>query len=308
LDVTNKRRFSEGMDYEWNPGQGDPRMSVYQHTYPDTPQAAMNMLMLQNQDAEALTGVKSFSGGLSGEAYGEVAAGIKGMIDAAALREMSILRRMAKGITDIGVKIASMNAVFLSEEETVRVTNKRYVKIRREDLKGNFDIEVDISTPEIDERKAADLVMMLQTMGPNMEPKMSYNILSEIADLKRMPELAENLRNYEPQPDPFAEQMKELELQLKQLEIQKIQSEIAKNMADAQKKTAEAEATDLEYVENETGTTHARNLENLAEQGRSNQNLEVTKSLLKTRKPEESRPEVEAAVGFNALTDSNPML
>lgn len=93
------------------------------------------MLNLQNQEAEALTGVKSFGGGISGEAYGDVAAGIRGVLDAASKREMAILRRLAKGMEEIGTKIAAMNAAFLSEEETVRITNDEFVTVKREDLK-----------------------------------------------------------------------------------------------------------------------------------------------------------------------------
>jgi hypothetical protein len=305
LDVTNRRRYDDGRDYEFNPGNGDPRMSVYQHQYPELPNSALTMTQVQNQEAEALTGVKSFSGGLSGDAYGDVAKGIGGMMDAAALREMNILRRLAKGMIDIGRKIASMNAVFLSEEETVRVTNKKFVQVRREDLKGQFDLILDISTPEVDERKAQDMGFMLQTMGPNMDPAMSQLILADIAELKRMPTLAESIRTYEPKPDPFTEKMKELEMAKLEAEIAKIESETQENMADAQKKSSEADLKDLEYVENETGTSHARDLDRAGSQARANQDLEVTKSLLKAKKPEEREPDVAAAVGYNEIVDQS---
>jgi len=303
LDVVNRRRFERGLDYEFNPGNGDPRLSIYQHTYPEIPNSALTMMQLQNQDAEALTGVKSFSGGISGNAYGDVAAGIKGMLDAAAKREMNILRRLAKGVQDIGTKLAAMNAVFLSDREVVRITNKKFVEIKREDLKGNFDIIIDISTPEVDAAKAQDMGFMLQTMGPTMAPAMSQMILADIADLKRMPELAEKIRTYQPQPDPFEEQMKQLQLAKIQKEIAKLDSEIAKNNAEAAKKNSEKDAIDLDFVENENGTNHARGLQKQSEQARSNQDLEVTKAFLKTRKPEEREPDVAAAIGYNRLSD-----
>jgi hypothetical protein len=227
------------------------------------------------------------------------------MLDAAALREMNILRRLAKGMIDIGRKIASMNAVFLSEEETVRVTNKKFVQVRREDLKGQFDLILDISTPEVDERKSQDMGFMLQTMGPNMDPAMSQLILADIAELKRMPTLAESIRTYKPEPDPFTEKMKELEMAKLEAEIAKLESETQENMADAQKKSSEADLKDLEYVENETGTSHARDLDRAGSQARANQDLEVTKSLLKAKKPEEREPDVAAAVGYNEIVDQS---
>ena len=303
LDAVNKRRFESGSDYEFNPMNGDPRLSVYQHAYPEIPNSALTMVQLQNSEAEALSGVKAFAGGLSGNGYGDVAAGIKGMLDASSKREMNILRRLAKGMQDIGVKIASMNAVFLSEEETVRVTNKKFVKVRREELKSNFDMIVDISTPEVDESKSQDMGFMLQTMGPDMDPAMSRMILADIADLKRMPVLAERIRQYQPQPDPVAEAIKQLEVQKLQKEIEKLDSEIQKNLAMAGKTKTDSDLNNLDFVEQETGTKHARDMQKQSEQGRANQDLAVTKALLASRKPEERRPEFEAAIGFNQVTD-----
>ena len=112
-----------GEDYEFNPSM-PPQAAFVEHQYPELPQSAMLMLQLQNQEAEALTGVKAFSGGLAGDAYNtKVATAIRGVLDAASKREMAILRRLAKGIQEIGNKIIAMNAVFLSEEETIRVNS-----------------------------------------------------------------------------------------------------------------------------------------------------------------------------------------
>jgi hypothetical protein len=217
---------------------------------------------------------------------------------------MNILRRLAKGIQDIGVKIMSMNAVFLSEEEVVRVTNRKYVTVKREDLKGNFDLIVDINTAEVDEAKAQDLGFMLQTMGPNMDPEMSKLILADIAELKRMPALAEKIRTHQPQPDPFAEEMKQLELEKARAQIQALQADAEYKMALAKKAAAEGDLANLDFVEEQSGTKHARKLESQSAQARANQDLEVTKALLKPKKAEESVPDVEAAVGYNAMTDA----
>ena len=302
LDPLNRRRYDNGQDYEFNPTM-NPQQGVIEHKYPEIPQSAMAMLTLQNQEAEALTGVKSFAGGISGEAYGDVAAGIRGMLDAASKREMAILRRLAQGISQIGRKIIAMNAEYLSEMEVVRVTNDEYVQIAREDLPGEFDLEVDIATAEVDNAKSQDLGYMLQTMGPNMDPQISMQLLAEIADLKRMPALAHRLRNWKPQPDPIQEQLKQLELQKMQAEVAKLQSDIELNQARAKLAASQADKTDLDYVEQETGTTHEREMDKQQAQARGNQALEITKALAKSRKPEEKQPDIAAAVGFNAISD-----
>lgn len=299
LDPLNRRRFEDGRDYEFNPNM-PPGQGLIEHKYPEIPQSAMLMLSLQNQEAESLTGVKAFSGGISGASYGDVAAGIRGVLDAASKREMAILRRLAKGMQDIGNKIIAMNSEFLSDKEVVRVTNKEFVEVMREDLKGNFDLEVDISTAEVDNQKAQDLGFMLQTIGPNMDPMIAMTILAEIADLKRMPALAQRLRTWRPQPDPMQEQLKQLEVQKAMKEIEKLDSEIRLNDARAKKDSAAADKTNLDFVEQETGTSHAREMEKQQAQARGNQDLQVTKALTQ---PKEGRPDVEAAVGFNQLSD-----
>lgn len=315
LDHLNKKRFDNGQDYEFNP-VNHPTNGYIEHKYPELPRSSLEMVAMQNQEAEALTGVKAFSGGMSGDAYGDVAAGIRGMLDASAKREMAILRRLAKGMQEIGAKIVMMNQVFLSEQEVVRVTNQEFVTVAREDLAGNFDLIVDISTAEVDNAKAQDLSFMLQTIGPNMDLEVQKLILSEISDLKRMPALSEKIRRYEPKPDPLQEaelqklqaeaQKAMAEAQQVQVEIQKINSEIQLNLARARLAQSQADAQDLGFVEQETGTKHERELQKLGAQARANQDLEVTKALLKPRKPEEKGGSVAAAVGYNELTDSSP--
>lgn len=243
LDPINKRKFMNGEDYEFNPAM-PPQAAFVEHQYPELPQSAMLMLQLQNQEAEALTGVKAFSGGLAGDAYNtKVATAIRGVLDAASKREMAILRRLAKGIMEIGNKIIAMNAVFLSEEEVVRVTNRRYVTVKREDLRGNFDLEVDIATAEEDNAKSETLAFLLQTIGNTMDQSITLQVLAEILELKRLPALAEKLRTWKPDSEQvkYQQMMQQLQLQNLQLQNQKLQSEIVENQANAQKLGADAQ-------------------------------------------------------------------
>jgi hypothetical protein len=301
LDALNRKRFDDGKDYEFNPSV-HPANGLIEHKYPELPASALQMLQLQNAEAEALTGVKSFSGGVSGDSYGTVATGIRGALDAASKREMAILRRLAKGMSDIGTKIIAMNAEFLSEKEVVRVTNGQFVTINREDLKGNFDLETDISTTEVDNAKAQDMAFMLQTIGPNM-PELAQLIMADIAELKRMPGLAHKISNFRPQPSPEEQEMQQLAMEKARMEVALLESEIQLNQAKAQAALASGNKTVLDSVEQETGTTHARNMQKQQAQGRANQHLQVTKALTQPMKEGEKRPDVEVAIGFNELSD-----
>lgn len=282
LDVTNRRKFEKGLDYEFNQSV-DPRQGVHMHTYPEIPASAQFMLQLQNMEAESLSGVKSFSQGISGAALGDVAAGVRGALDASSKRELGILRRLSAGIIEIGRKIVAMNAEFLSDKEVVRITNDEFVTIRRDDLAGNFDLRLSISTAEEDHNKASELSFMLQTMGNNMDPGISRMILSDIAKLRKMPDLAKKIEAYQPQPDPLVQKQRELEVMLleakldteraqavyyrsnSKLDEAKVGTEIAKQ-AQMQ---AETDLSNLEFVEQESGVHQERELQRIGEQARS---------------------------------------
>ena len=297
LDPLNKRRFENGEDYEFNPNLS-PQTGYIEHTFNELPQSVLAYVQMLNADAEALTGVKSFSCGMSGDAYGQVAAGIQGAIDAATKRETAILRRLAYGVSEIGNKIIAMNAVFLSEEEVIRVTNKQFITIKREDIKGNFDLKVDINTAEVDQAKAQDLGFMLQTLGPNMDPMITMKILAEIADLKRMPTLAEELRNYQPQPDPIEEAKRQLEVEEEKAKINFITQRANKLIADTNK-------VNVETNQIASGAQQSFELAKQAAQARANQNLEITKALVKNRKPDEIQGDIDAGIGYNVMTDND---
>lgn len=296
LDVINKRKFDNGEDYEFNDA-GDAQNSIYQHTFPEISMSAYNLLGMQNQEAEALTGVKAFAEGITGAGLGDTATHARGALDAAARRELGILRRIAYGMKQIGHKIIAMNQVFLSEEEVIRVTNEDFVTIRRDDLTGKIDIRLDISTAEADEQKAAELSFMLQTTGQQFGLEMYQMILAEIAALRKMPELAQRIREYKPQPDPMRElelEEKRIELQLAQAEVAKVQAETQKILAEAGNKSADTDKKNLEYMEQEQGVNHAREVEKQGAQARSNMELEAFKhELAKDTPPQQTSSQSE---------------
>lgn len=275
LDPTNKKRFADGEDYEFNP-VANPAGSIYTHKFPEIPNSAMNLVNMFNGEAEAMSGVKAFAGsGITASHLGDVAVGIRGVLDAVSKREMTILRRLSEGFIQLGRKIISMNAVWLSEEEVVRVTNTKFIHIRRDDLLGRFDLTLTISTAEADDAKAKELAFMLQTMGNIMPQEITQMVLSEIASLRKMPDLAHKILNHEPTPDPIAEQMRELELQRMQAEVQLLQAQAQEAMAKSQVQSAkvgveqakannlqsEADNKVLDFVERDSGLTHQRDLQ-----------------------------------------------
>lgn len=290
LDAVNRRKFNDGRDYEYN-GNVDPRMGFHMHTYPEIPQSAQFMLQMENAEAESMSGVKAFSNGINGDSLGKVATAVRGAIDATGKRETGILRRLADGMVQIGRKILALNAELLDDEEIIRVTNEKFVAIRREDLAGNFDINMDISTLEEDNARAEEAAFMLQTLGPDEDPQVRRKILVKIFRLRKMPDLAKDIEDYEPQPDPMEQEIKQLNIEKLKAEIMEIQSRAMENQSDAvlmdaktdteQAKAAQlssqTDKQNLDFVEQESGVTQERDKEIQGEQGQSNMELEQFK-------------------------------
>lgn len=288
LDTTNKRKFDKGQDYEFN-SNVDPRQGVYMHTYPEIPASAQFMLGLQNQEAESMTGVKSYSQGVSGASLGDVAAGVRGALDAASKRELGILRRLSNGLVKIGRKMISMNAEFLSDTEVIRITNDEFAVVKKDDLPGNFDLRLSISTAEEDNNKAEQLAFLFQTVGPNADPDLTKMILADIAKLRKMPDLAKRIEAYQPQPDPLVQEKAQLEIELLKAQLATEQAKAASYQSQAQLDLAKAgtegvkqgnlqsdtDLKNLDFVEQESGVKQERAKELHGEQARSQVQLKL---------------------------------
>lgn len=294
LDAVNMRRFNEGNNYEFNPGN-DPRAAIHHHVFPELPRSAWDMLQLQTQQAEGLTGVQSFATGITGAALGNTATGVRGALDAASKRELGILRRLSAGIVEVGRKIIAMNQEFLEAEEVVRVTNENFVPVRKDDLGGVFDLSLSISTAEEDNAKAQELAFMLQTVGPNTDWGVTSMILADIARLRKMPDLAKRITDYQPQPDPIAQAKAQLEVELLQAQIATEKAKAMQYMstaslsgakintegAKANHLQATADKVNLDFVEQESGVAQERNLQAIDRQSEAQTRSQAVQSLIR---------------------------
>ena len=118
--------------------------------------------------------------------------------------------------------------------------------------------------------------------------------MAEIADLKRMPHLAQQIRSYKPQPDPMQQEMAMLQIEL-------LKSQIELNKAKAMTAAADAENTALQTEQDATGVDHQRDIELMGAQARGNRDRDVTLGLLKG---EAAAQNIQAAVGFNKLVEN----
>lgn len=286
LDITNRKKFLQGGNFEYNGDKSD----FWQGSYNQIPSSAFDILALMSNEIESQTGVKSFSGGISGSSLGSTATGARGALDATATRRLSLVRNIAENlIKPLMRKWMAYNAEFLEAEEVIRITNEEFVPVRRDDLLGNIDIDISISTAEDNAAKSQELSFLLQTLGNNIPFEMTQMIMAEIARLSRMPELEKRIKEYQPQPDPMAQQMQQMEMQRMMAEIEKLKADIADKYArageneidrlvklnkakveeaKARKLNSDADMTDLDFLMKDTGADeeskqrqHARDME-----------------------------------------------
>ena len=272
LDPVNRTRFYNGENFEFNGSKED----FWDGSYNQLPSSVFNVIELQNNEIESLTCVKFFSGGITGASLGSTATGARGALDATATRRLDLVRNIAENlIKPLMRKWMAYNAEFLLEEQVVRITNEEFVTIRRDDLEGRIDIDISISTSEDNAAKAQELAFMLQTIGPNEDPSVRRMLMAEIARLQKMPDLAKKLEEYQPEPDPVAMRMQELQVALLEAQVANERAKGKENEVDVYLKTAkaqteaakakalssEADLKDLSFLEKESGIEHAKALE-----------------------------------------------
>ena len=291
LDAIQRKKFFSGKNFEFNGSPAD----FWQGSFNQIPGSAFDMMALQNNEAESLTGTKAFSQGLTGNSLGNTATSARGVMDATASRTLDTVRNIAENlIKPLMRKWMAYNSEFLSEEEVVRVTNSEFVPIRRDDLAGNIDIDISISTAEDNSMKMQELAFLLQTLGNTLPFELTQKVLAQIARLSRQPELEKDIEAFKPQPDPMAEQMKQLEMAKLQAEVQYLQArsfaaqasageddaDKAEKLAQAELKRAqarklmsEADNLDLKFIADDGQVKHQEDLDK--EQLKHQQKLEL---------------------------------
>ena len=282
----------------------DPAKQIYRQSVEKVPSVVFDVINYQTQDAELLTGTKAF--GASTDTSGKVAAGVRSATDAASKREQGVLRRMSDLLfRDLARMTISMNQAFLSEEEVVRITNGNFVTVRRDDLAGEFDIRIEVATPEKDDDTAQKLMTLMQTNGANMDPEIANMHYYKIAMLWKQPDLAKAVKEHKPKPDPLQEQIKQLQIEKLRLENEQLKMDMLEaaskigerdsrasenefdsankeaqaelRFAQAAKTKAETDMLDQEFIDKDSGSKRQREVEDATHASREAENKDKRK-------------------------------
>lgn len=238
LDPGNREKFMKGKPFEFNGSPND----FWQGSFNNIPGSAFDMLALMNNEIESITGIKSFSGGITGSSLGGTATGARGALDATSTRRLNIVRNIAENLVKpLMRKWMAYNSEFLEESEVVRITNEEFVEVRRDDLAGKIDIDITVSTQEDNAARAQELGFLLQTLGSALPFDMTRMIMAEIAKLSKLPTLEKSILEYKQEPDPIQQKMQELELAKLEAEIQRLKADAMHKVASSQENEADRE-------------------------------------------------------------------
>ena len=292
LDEYNRVKFLNGENFEFN---GTPN-DFYDGHFNEFPSSTFNMLQMLNAEAESITGVKNFYQGMHSNSLGSTATTTTAIMDSAAARRLNIVRNIAENmVKPILRKWLAYDAEFLDEETQYRITNEEFIWLKRDDLGARIDIDLAISTSEDNKATASELSFLLQTIGPSEDPNLRKMIIADICDLYKKPELAKSIREYQPEPDPLAQRLQELQIQMLEAQIENERAkggraEIDSRLKEAKTKTELAKAaniesntdsTDLDYLQKFYGVNEKAKQANALEMEAAKHKFNMDKENLK---------------------------
>ena len=275
LDPQEERKRQLGQDYKFNPAI-DPTRGIVQEKFPELPQSGLQMLGIMQNSMESSSGKKMFGEGLNSNAYGDVAKGIQATVDATTSRTKASIRKFNKPFVEIMEKMAEVNRQFITDDKVIALSDSEFKTIRPNDLQSKVNIKIEVSTPELDNQIANDLAFLAQTLGESVPVVVKNMILSDIARLKKRPDLAKMLLDIpEPGPTPQELEMHQLQVQLLQAQIANEQAKGVENLADENLKNAKADTEraksevlystkdnqDLDFLQKRDGTDAHREKE-----------------------------------------------
>lgn len=269
LDPANERKFKSHQDFKF---QGE-KPNFWEGKHADINPSIVQFYEMIRRDQSELTGVRPFAGGEGN--FGSATAARQAM-GAVAKLEVDISRNLSENfVIPLLRKWTSMMNAFMEPQEVERITGKPYVPPAPDNMNGSIDIRIEVNTAESDKAKADRLAFQLQTMGQSLPFELTKMLLVEQAELEKMPGLAKRIMEYQPQPDPMEQQMKQLQMQEIQASIMEKQSRARENEVDMKLKESQtilnqakarqahglADSDEQAFVDQATGKTHQQELE-----------------------------------------------
>jgi len=241
LDATNFDRLINGERVvEINSGKDVPAGNVvWDGNFNPLPADVYKMLEDTMKEQENITGITRYAVGSDSRSLNQTATGIS-MINSMSQRRLTyIVRHMASAFRGVFLKWARFNSELV--EQITIPTVEGYLDLSGYELPSD-QIGITLRTPTagISEKRQSDIVRMIQALAPMTEfigPEVLMGLLTEMADLMKMPKVEIQLK----QVMMNLNQMKKSPSPEQQAEYAKAQAEIAKMYADTQNKIADSD-------------------------------------------------------------------
>jgi len=228
--------FLKGNDARYRPG-ADPDKMIWKQKVEPIDSSIMDMINYQRNDAESMSGVTPFNGGITGDALGKSATGVRAAMDATTRRKLSVLRRVSDELLINLARHILINAhSFLEDEIIIRLTDGQYQKLSKEELQMEFDLKVEINTPEKDQDISDKIAFMLQTTMQTMPFDLTKTLLAKWARTNKLEDVAAEILAVEaPGPSQAQQELEQIQLQNAKLENERLTAEIHKLYAERDK-------------------------------------------------------------------------
>jgi len=256
MDAVNKRKYENNLDglIEINGDSTD----IFDGSYNPIQPSVYQLFEVIQQESEGISGINRTMQGTDSRGINDSATGAAIQQDMAQKRMMDVIRRHSEGLNKVFRKWISYNKAFLSDEEVMRISGE-YIPFKRDDISGEFDINITVGTDGVAEAKVNQMTMLMQQVGglSNVAtiPDQFFNMmLAKIADEWGYVDVAQALETAQPNP-PSPEQVEAQRLELEKLreEIEEIKSKAQLNEAKAVEAGSNANSTNVETKKSALG-------------------------------------------------------
>jgi hypothetical protein len=249
LDYVQFKRMTNGERYIQT--NLDAKVAITDGSFNQLPQSAFNMMSMFTQETQELSGINSSTPALNTQVQNKTATGAMAQTTMSQQRMADAVRNLASMMKGVFEDWIAYAREFVEPIQMVEMFGD-YVQITRDDLKGDYDIAIKVTTEMNKQTQIQQLNLMMQqaqAIGEGAPPQAINKLVAEMLDLFDKPGLAEEFRNYKPQPNQMAIQNQQLELAKLQAEIEEIrartQYEFMYKQAQTKEKLSKADSQDI---------------------------------------------------------------
>ena len=255
--------FQKGNDARFRPG-ADPTSMIWKSKIDPIDKSAFEMISYQRSDAESIIGQKAFSQGISGDSLGTSVGGIRTAMDATSKRKLGVLRRISDELLGTLARHMLINAQeFVDEETIVRLTDGEFTSVFKQDIQMEFDLRVEINTPEKEQEISDKIAFMYQTMGNDAPLDLRKIFMKKWATINKMPDMVKDIDEIQdPGPSEAQQAMEKIQMENATLENEKLRAEIANIYADRDNTSMHTFETDARIDDNADKKTSSANVQN----------------------------------------------